>query len=383
MRSWKAKMSLLLILTLGVMLLGAASAAAAEPIELYTALTDVIASPGQEITYSIEVINNTDSVQRVGLQLSGVPNGWDVELTSLSRKVEGVAVKPQSSQNVSLSVDVPLAVAKGEYTITVVSDRGVSLPIKVTVSEEGAYETEFTSEQPNLEGSSSSSFSYSAKITNKTAEQQTYALRHAAERGWDVRFRASGKDVSSVVIDPNESQNITIEITPPTQVPAGTYKIPIEAASGATGGTLELEAVITGTYDVELTTPTGRLSETIKAGGKKTINLEVKNTGTVDLRDIQLTAATPVDWEVEFDTTEIDMLEAGQSKTVTATVTASEKAIVGDYVLNMTARAPEAESQATFRMTVEASVLWGWLGILIVAAVLGGVYGLFRKYGRR
>lgn len=383
MRRGKMKTSLLIILMIGVMLAGATSAAAAEPIELYTALADLVASPGQEINFNIEVINNTDSIQRVGLAVSGVPDGWNYELTSSSRKVKAVLVKAQSSHTVNLSVEVPLAVAKGEYAITVNSDRGVSLPVQITVSEEGTYETVFSTEQPNLEGSSTSSFSYSAELRNKTAETQTYALRHGAERGWDVRFKSGGKDVSSVVVEPNESQTITIDVTPPTEVAAGTYKIPVEAASGSTGGQIDLEAVITGTYKLELTTPTGRLSEKITAGGEKKIDLEVKNTGSVDLRDIQLTASTPVDWEVTFDSKEINLLEAGQSKVVTATISASEKAIAGDYVVSMTARAPEADSSATFRMTVEASVLWGWLGILIVAAVLGGVYALFRKYGRR
>mgnify|MGYP001469319535 CR=1 FL=1 len=86
MRRGKMKTSLLIILMIGVMLAGATSAAAAEPIDLYTALADLVASPGQEINFNIEVINNTDSIQRVGLAVSGVPDGWNYELTSSSAK---------------------------------------------------------------------------------------------------------------------------------------------------------------------------------------------------------------------------------------------------------------------------------------------------------
>jgi len=28
-------------------------------------------------------------------------------------------------------------------------------------------------------------------------------------------------------------------------------------------------------------------------------------------------------------------------------------------------------------------VVWGWIGVLIILAVIAGVYWLFQKYGRR
>jgi uncharacterized membrane protein len=68
---------------------------------------------------------------------------------------------------------------------------------------------------------------------------------------------------------------------------------------------------------------------------------------------------------------------------VTATIKADKNAIAGDYVVSMTAKTAEKSSDATLRMTVKTSVLWGWIGILIIIAVIGGVYYLFRKYGRR
>jgi len=36
-----------------------------------------------------------------------------------------------------------------------------------------------------------------------------------------------------------------------------------------------------------------------------------------------------------------------------------------------------------FRITVETSMLWGLIGVLIILVVIGGIYYLIRKYGRR
>lgn len=144
-----------------------------------------------------------------------------------------------------------------------------------------------------------------------------------------------------------------------------------------------LEAAISGKYSMELTTPSGLLSTSVKAGGSKTIELVVKNTGTADLTDINLTSSTPANWEVTFNPKTIDKLAAGKSTTVEAKLTSSDKAIAGDYVTDMTAQASESSSTATFRVAVKGSVLWGWIGVLIILIILGGIYVLIRKYGRR
>ena len=49
----------------------------------------------------------------------------------------------------------------------------------------------------------------------------------------------------------------------------------------------------------------------------------------------------------------------------------------------MTAKTPEVNTTAEFRISVRTPMIYGWLGVLIIVIVLGGVYYLFRKYGRR
>ena len=140
---------------------------------------------------------------------------------------------------------------------------------------------------------------------------------------------------------------------------------------------------MTGSFQLELTNPRGLLSADITAGDVKRIELEVKNTGSSLLKDIQLSASKPADWEVTFKPTKIDALKAGETSTVTAILKASKKALPGDYVTTIMAKTPEVNADAQFRIAVKTPMIWGWVGVLIIAAAIGVVYYLFRKYGRR
>src|SRR5690606_18110969 len=180
-----------------------------------------------------------------------------------------------------------------------------------------------------------------------------------------------------------QTQNVTIELDPPDQLGAGKYKIPVVASASGTTSNLALEVVITGSYNLELTTPTGRLSTSITAGGDEKVALLVKNTGSAPLKNVELTSSAPVDWTVEFQPAKIDVIAPGQHAQVVATIEASRKAVAGDYVTNLEAKTPEKTATASLRVSVRTPLLWGWLGILIILGALGGVYYLFRKYGRR
>ena len=234
-----------------------------------------------------------------------------------------------------------------------------------------------------MEGNSKASFTFKANLKNSTADKQLYALEAETPRGWEVTFKASYKEVASVDIDPNSAKDITIQVKPPTEVKAGTYRIPVKATTGTTSADIALEVVITGTFNMDLTTPTGLLSTDITAGDQKQVELLVQNSGSSDLKDIKLDSSNPIDWKVTFDPKEIVILKAGESTKVMATIQASKKAIAGDYVTRLEAKTPEVGTKAEFRITVKTPMLWGWIGVIIIFLALGSVFYLFRKYGRR
>ncbi|MED3647183.1 NEW3 domain-containing protein [Halalkalibacterium halodurans] len=376
---------LMIIILLGTML-QVNQAYALESVTLFTPHTGTSAAPGDTIHYNVDVMNNGSSIQSMSFAMEGLPKGWDYNIKSDEADVRELSVKGNSEASITAEISVPLDADKGEYQFALVATDGNSqstLDLAVSVTEQGSFETELTTKQGNLEGHADSTFSYTVTLSNKTAEAQNYALSNSADDGWGVRFLSEGNSVTSLSLDPNTSTDLTVEVTPPENVEAGTYEIPITASTTDSNSELVLEAVVTGSYGIEVTTPTGVLNTDMTAGDDQTIELVITNTGTAPLTDINLSVDAPSEWEVEFDENTIADLEPGDSKTVKATVTAPKDAIAGDYVATFTASTDETSSDATFRISVGTSTVWGIVSIAIILGVVGGLYSIIRKFGRR
>ena len=258
--------SLILSLLCGMMSLSSYAALMTDGVTLYTPLTKISVPPGQSVDYTVDVINNSNELQNVEILMSGMPKGWNYSLKSGSWNIGQLSVLPGERRSLSLRVDVPLKVNKGSYRFRLVAGRFGSLPITVIVSEQGTFKTEFTTGQPNMEGNAGSTFTFNANLNNRTSDKQLYAMIANAPRGWNVTFKSNYQQVTSVNVEPNSTQAITIEIKPPDRIEAGSYKIPVIATTNTTSANLELEVVIKGSYSMELTTPSGLLSSEITAG---------------------------------------------------------------------------------------------------------------------
>ena len=359
------------------------AASMSDSVILYTPYTKIAVTPGQSVTYVIDLINNSKEVINADISLKGLPASWNYNLKAGNYNIQKVSVLAGEKKSLNLSLEVPFKVNKGSYRFRIVAGDFYELPLTIVVSEQGTFETEFTSDQANMEGSATSIFTYQAMLRNGTAGDQLYALMADAPRGWNVTFKYLSRQVTSVEVKENSNTTVNIEIDPPDMTEAGIYKIPVHASTNSTSSVIELEVVITGSYAIELTTPTGLLSTNITAGDQKSIELIVKNTGSVQLSDVKLSAINPISWAVTFDPKKVDIIKPGESVKVIALIKAARKALAGDYVINIDAKTQEATSKAQFRISVRTSILWGWVGILIICSALGGVYYLFRKYGRR
>lgn len=361
---------------------GSNLAHAATNLELYTPYRQLTAAPGESITYSIELMNHTSSTQLATLGFATNHKDWAYDLTTGGKNVQQIAVKAGEAQSLNLRLDVPLQIDAGQYQFTV-SAGDASLGLTVVVAEKGMFNSNFEIEQDNMEGYAGSKFTFSATLRNHTAEEQTYALSASPESGWEVRFQSSSNYVSSVTLEPNASQTISVQVTAPEGVAAGDYSIPIAAYNNATKAEANVEVSIIGSYSLSLKTSDERLNTSIVAGGNSTLEFVIENTGTAMLENVSVSSITPTNWQVQFEPKTIASLEPGKTATVQAVITSSEDALPGDYAMNVSARTDQKSADASIRVTVKSSVMWGWIGVAIIVAVLLGIYGLFRRYGRR
>lgn len=241
----------------------------------------------------------------------------------------------------------------------------------------------FTARLMNIESATKDPFRYNTSLHNGSGRTQVYELLAKAPQGWIAVFRTEGSQVAALRLDSGKTQEIAVEITATPSARPGKYSIPVSAVSNGDTLRLELEAVVKGSYSLELTTPTGRLSDDITEGRSKELHLTVKNTGTLPLDGVELSAQSPTQWSATFEPAKIERLDPDQTQEVKATLSVPDKTIAGDYVTTFTARNSYANANAAFRMTVKTSLLSGWIGIVVILLALGIVYYLIRKYGRR
>lgn len=367
----------------GIIVIHNLAAQPKDSLELYTPYTKITISPGKSVIYSIDIINKSKEIRDENITITNIPRSWNYTLTAGGYDVRKLATLPGETKTVTLKVDVPYQVKKGNYLFYAKTGKNITLPLEINVSVGGSNETQLTCDQKNMEGTSNSSFSFKAVLKNQTATNQQYALMADAPPGWTVLIKPNYQQATSTEVEANSTKDITYEVKPPSMTEAGKYKIPVRAVSGSTSAELELEVVITGSYELVLNTPTGLVSGHLTAGEEKKVELIVTNTGSAVLANVELNASKPKNWEITFDPKKIEKVMPGQTEKVYATIKADKKAIPGDYVTVIDAKTLEANSTISFRISVKTPILMGWLGIFIIIAAFSGVFYLFRKFGRR
>ena len=245
----------------------------ADSVILYTPFTKISVPPGQSVDYTVDLINNTGEIITADLILSGLPSSWNYSLRNGVYNVQQISVLPGEKKSINLTVAVPVKVNKGSYPVRLAAGKFCELPLTITVSEQGTFKTEFSTEQANIQGNNTSVFTYQAMLRNVTGEKQLYTIMGDAPPGWNIIFRYNGQQVTSVEVEENSIANINIEIDPPDIIEAGTYRIPVHAANKSSSADLVLEAVIKGSYGMELTTPTGLLSTQLPQAIRKGLSL--------------------------------------------------------------------------------------------------------------
>ena len=342
---------------------------------------------GNSVSFSLDFANG-NSAQMVELSSKSSNDAITGYFQGGSNTVSSVYVKNGMNDGlVTYSVTVPDDTKDGTYTIDLTA-KGESntstLRLTLNVSEVNLGASTMKSDYEEQEGSSSTSFTFNTTITNNALDTQSYSLSADAPDGWTVTFTPSdgSSAVSSIDIDGTSSKTMTVSVKPAEGVTADTYPITINAKSAKENLSEDLTVTITGDYTMTLATQNQTLSFNAKANKATNVVLELTNTGNVAINNINLTASTPTDWTVEFDQSTIDTLAAGDTKTITATVTPSNSAISGDYEVDITAKGDEDSQTTQFRVTVQTQTSWGIIGIIIIVAIILALVGVFKKFGR-
>ncbi len=354
----------------------------------------VIVEKGEKVRMDLTVANLGKRGEIVEVKIASAPKGWKPVIKTYDFKVTGVYVAQGKTKDLTFLAEPEKDVGPGEYefVVSAQTDDGKfksTRKIMVKVEEKKAGEKKeditITTAYPVLRGPSDTKFEFSLDVKNEVDQEKTFTLAAKAPQYWEVNFKPPYEDkyFSSLRMKSEESKSLSVVVQPFLYAQAGKYPIAVQVESGKAKAKTELTVVLTGTYKLDMGTPTGLLSLATSKGTPATMSVFVKNTGSATNHNISFMSFKPENWKVEFKPEKIEVIEPGDLKQVEVTITPAEEALVGDYSVAMSARGEKADKEIEARVTVKASAAWGWIGIGIIVVVILGLGGMFAWLGRR
>lgn len=357
----------------------------------------VVIEPGNTAEVDVTLNNKGETGQAIDLKAEQSPPEWkwSFEQAFPPLEVRKVFVQAGKEMELRFKATPPEKVNPGGYDFLLVAqpEGGQRLTLKMTVivkeSEKapGGGKVRLDARYPSLSAPSGSEFEYRLELFNDTDEDLSFDLLSEALAGWRVSFKPEfeNKLISSISLVKRQSRGITVTATPPPRIPAGTYSLTVATRGGGQELSQALKAEVLGSYQLDLTTPTGLLNARATAGRSTSLSLRVTNAGSAPLEKIRLSSANPIGWEVNFDPQEVPFLEQDKEQEVNLELVPAEKAIPGDYLVRLTASGSQGQAvtDLELRVTVLSATAWGWVGVFLVVLVLVILGGLFVRLGRR
>ena len=365
----------------------APAALAADALSLTTPFPAVSVSPGNRVTFNLSV--KTSATARVNLSLSGVPSSWTATLHGGGYVVNAVQTSGTTATEVRLDVDVPADATGTTHIVVTAVGNGATdtLPLDITSESNASGDVKVTSDITSQKGASDQTFTFNLNILNQKDQDLTYsATAGTTPPGWTVNTTLTGSSqATSATVKAGGTAGVNVTVKAGDATEAGTYPIQVITTVGAEQFTTDLSVEITGSYKIGFAA-NQVFSARGAAGSETDMTFQITNTGTAPVTDLRMSVTPPSNWTVKFDPESTDSVPAGGSVTVKALITPSGDAIAGDYNIDFKVTGKEASTTSgagAVRFTVETSILGAIIGAAVIVVAVGGLYWVFRRYGRR
>lgn len=379
---------------------------------VYSEFSNLVVEEGSEIDLDIKVINQGEKPEDILLELITDPDaiGWDVILRNESwrgfkvRQINLLTEEPDNTKTLNMHIKVPESIEKDmeEYAFTINAKtldgqltRALDIVIAVTKKTEKEAEEEtneilLSTKYPTLESPSGNSMNFEIEIKNETDEDQLMDFAIDLPQGWRAsvspRWREEEK-ISAIKINKAGTETILLTITTPFSAEIGEYPIQFIARAGELEKSLDLKALVTGTFKLGLGTESGNLKISTVAGEEKEFAFFIWNEGSAAIDNISFISSAPQEWEVKFEPDKMNELpsvvETQKPEKVTMTIKVPQNTVPGDYIVTVNANGTQDQKVMEFRTTVQVPTKWGWIGILIILVILAILLGIFLKLKRR
>lgn len=251
---------------------------------------------------------------------------------------------------------------------------------------------ELESKFPILSDKSGEIFEFAVELKYLGSERKRLDLTFTTPTDWTA-IVVSGypeKQIPAIEMGPADrfpvTENLKVKFGPSSREfpEPGDYIAVLEASSGNLKASIELTAVVTARYELVVLPSIGRLNTEVTAGEDNHLSIVLINSGSAAIENITLSSSKPEGWDITFNPEKVDSLEAGLTQEVDVVINPPRKTIAGDYEIRLRTQSKDfSPDPLTIRVTVLTPTIWGWVGVLIVLAVIAGVGIIFWRLGRR
>ena len=244
---------------------------------------------------------------------------------------------------------------------------------------------------PILSGESGEAFEFEVELSYQGSERRRFELVTSVPPDW-IAVVAAGypeKQIPAIDMGPAENypttETVKVGFAPlPWKPPEpGDYVVTLDVSSEELKGAIELKVEVTARYEFSLDTATGWLNTEATAGEDNHLSILLENTGTAAIDNIALSSTKPEGWSITFTPSKVDSLEPGLTQEVDVVINPPRKTIAGDYRAYLKASSEKGSEELELRITVLTPTIWGWVGIIIVLAIIAGLGVMFWRLGRR
>lgn len=245
---------------------------------------------------------------------------------------------------------------------------------------------------PILSAESGSIVEFDVELLWMGGERRRFDLVIIPPAGWKAVIltqygRFPEAQIAAMELEPRRffgnKVKIIGESLPGNRPDPGDYVFKFEASSEDIRGTVDLIVRITAKYEFAMVTETLRLSTEATAGEDNHLSIILINSGSAPIENLALTSTKPEGWIIIYNPEKIDSLAPGLTQMVDVVIMPPKKTIAGDWPITLWARSSQVADELAIRVTVLTPTIWGWIGILIVIAVIVGVGVVFWRLGRR
>ena len=198
-----------------------------------------------------------------------------------------------------------------------------------------------------------------------------------APKGWTTSFLGDGVPVGEVAVNPDDSADISLQVQPPADAKAGDYNVTLLALGKNEQVKLPLTLTLAKLLPPKLTLTSDLPALTGSPSTPFSFNVSLKNDSGTDTT-ANLQAQSDSGFQVKFESAGNEVtsvpVAAGETQSLTVSVTPPSDAQGGDYQVQVKAVSDKAQAELPLKMTITgqpALSLSGQNGVLSARAAMG------------